>query len=126
MHFPENLKYSKDHLWIKIEKTVALIGATFFAQLELGEVAFIQVKTVGKHIQKGKVFGTVEAIEAVSDLLLPISGVVSEFNSLLSNQPALINTDPYEKGWIIKLKPDNIRDITELLSAHQYAKLVNG
>jgi len=126
MHFPENLKYSKDHLWIKIEKTVALIGATFFAQLELGEVAFIQVKTVGKHIQKGKVFGTVEAIEAVSDLLLPISGVVSEFNSLLSNEPALINTDPYEKGWIIKLKPDNIRDITELLSAHQYAKLVNG
>jgi len=126
MHFPENLKYSKDHLWIKIEKTVALIGATFFAQLELGEVAFIQVKTVGKHIQKGKVFGTVEAIEAVSDLLLPISGVVSEFNSLLSNEPALINSDPYEKGWIIKLKPDNIRDITELLSAHQYAKLVNG
>ena len=126
MHFPENLKYSKDHLWIKIEKTVALIGATFFAQLELGEVAFIQVKTVGKHIQKGKVFGTVEAIEAVSDLLLPISGVVSEFNSLLSNEPALINTDPYEKGWIIKLKPDNIRDITELLSARQYAKLVNG
>ena len=126
MHFPENLKYSKDHLWIKIEKTVALIGATFFAQLELGEVAFIQVKTVGKHIQKGKVFGTVEAIEAVSDLLLPISGVVSEFNPLLSNEPALINTDPYEKGWIIKLKPDNIRDITELLSAHQYAKLVNG
>ena len=126
MHFPENLKYSKDHLWIKIEKTVALIGATFFAQLELGEVAFIQVKTVGKHIQKGKVFGTVEAIKAISDLLLPISGVVSEFNSLLSNEPALINTDPYEKGWIIKLKPDNIRDITELLSAHQYAKLVNG
>ena len=126
MHFPENLKYSKDHLWIKIEKTVALIGATFFAQLKLGEVAFIQVKTVGKHIQKGKVFGTVEAIEAVSDLLLPISGVISEFNSLLSNEPALINTDPYEKGWIIKLKPDNIRDITELLSAHQYAKLVNG
>ena len=126
MHFPENLKYSKDHLWIKIEKTVALIGATFFAQLELGEVAFIQVKTVGKHIQKGKMFGTVEAIEAVSDLLLPISGVVSEFNSLLSNEPALINSDPYEKGWIIKLKPDNIRDITELLSAHQYAKLVNG
>lgn len=126
MHFPENLKYSKDHLWIKIEKTVALIGATFFAQLELGEVVFIQVKTVGKHIEKGKVFGTVEAIEAVSDLLLPISGVVSEFNSLLSNEPALINTDPYEKGWIIKLKPDKIRDITELLSAHQYAKLVNG
>lgn len=126
MHFPDYLKYTKDHMWIKVIDDHALAGITFFAQLELGEIAYVQIKNAGKHITKDHVFGTVEAMKAVSDMFLPVSGILVELNPLLQNEPELINKDPYEIGWIVKIKPDNTGDINELLTAEQYEKLVNG
>lgn len=126
MNFPDNLKYTKDHIWVKPDKDEIIAGITFFAQLELGEIAFVEVKTVGKHIQKGQVFGTAEAVKTVSDMFMPVSGVVKEFNSSLTNQPRLINKDPYETGWIVRIVPDDLQNIKGLLSANSYAKFVNG
>jgi len=126
MNFPDDLKYSKDHMWIKRDNEKLTMGITFFAQLELGDIAFVEIKKIGKHIQKDKVFGKIEAIKTVSDMFIPISGVIAEKNPLLVNDPALINKDPYEAGWIIHFIPDDLKDLDELLTAHQYKKLVNG
>ena len=126
MNFPDHLKYTKDHLWAKHEDGAITIGITFFAQLELGEIAYVEVKTEGKHLQKGQVFGTVEAVKTVSDVPLPVSGIIKEFNPLLKNDPGLINKDPYESGWIIRVVPDKPDSIEGLLSADAYEKLVNG
>src|SRR6201999_4156872 len=101
MNFPAELKYTKDHEWIKIEGNEAVIGITEFAQRELGDIVYIDVPSVGKEITKEEVFGTVEAVKTVSELFMPVTGTITEVNSLLNNQPELINTDPYGDGWMV-------------------------
>lgn len=120
MNTPSELKYTKDHEWIRIEGNTATIGITDFAQGELGDIVFVDVDTVGDELNGGEVFGSVEAVKTVSDLYLPVSGKVTEFNEDLENEPELLNTDPYGKGWIIKLELAEGTDTSELLSAEQY------
>lgn len=120
MNTPAELKYSKDHEWVKIEGNVATIGITDFAQGELGDIVFVDVDSVDDELSAGDVFGSVEAVKTVSDLFLPISGTVTEFNSALEDQPELLNTDPYGEGWIIKLQIADGADQSELLSAEEY------
>ncbi len=120
MNTPAELKYSKDHEWVRIEGNVATIGITDFAQGELGDIVFVDVDSVDDELSAGDVFGSVEAVKTVSDLFLPISGTVTEFNSALEDQPELLNTDPYGEGWIIKLQIADGADQSELLSAEEY------
>eukprot|EP01013_Petalomonas_cantuscygni_P027297 TRINITY_DN5012_c0_g1_i1.p2 TRINITY_DN5012_c0_g1~~TRINITY_DN5012_c0_g1_i1.p2 ORF type:complete len:126 (+),score=3.31 TRINITY_DN5012_c0_g1_i1:125-502(+) len=123
MKFPEDLKYTKDHEWVKIEGETATIGITDFAQKELGDIVFIEVETVGETLDSGEVFGTVEAVKTVSDLFMPISGEILELNSLLEDSPELVNEDPYEEGWMIKVKWDqNTED--DLMSPEEYRNLI--
>jgi glycine cleavage system H protein len=125
MNFPENLYYTKDHEWIKIEQgDLAIIGITEFAQQELGDIVYVEVETVGKALAKQAIFGTVEAVKTVSDLFLPVSGTILELNPDLGNSPELVNTDPYGKGWMVKMKVDNPSDIGKLLDAAAYGNLV--
>lgn len=119
MNTPGELKYTKDHEWVKIDGNVATIGITDFAQGELGDIVFVDVDSVDDELSSGDVFGSVEAVKTVSDLFLPLNGTVIEFNSDLEDQPELLNTDPYGKGWIIKLEIGDA-DVSELLSAEQY------
>ena len=120
MNTPGELKYTKDHEWVKIEGNVATIGITDFAQGELGDIVFVDVDSVDDELSSGDVFGSVEAVKTVSDLFLPLNGTVMEFNSDLEDQPELLNTDPYGKGWIIKLDIGTDANVSELLSAEQY------
>ena len=120
MNTPGELKYTKDHEWIKIEGNIATIGITDFAQGELGDIVFVDVDSVDDELSAGDVFGSVEAVKTVSDLFLPLNGTVTEFNSELEDQPELLNTDPYGKGWIIKLDIGDDVNVSELLSAEQY------
>ncbi len=120
MNTPTELKYTKDHEWIKIEGNIAVIGITDFAQGELGDIVFVDVDTVDDELNSGDVFGSVEAVKTVSDLYLPLSGTVVEFNEELEDQPELLNTDPYGKGWIIKLQIADQSQQSELLSAEEY------
>lgn len=120
MNTPAELKYTKDHEWVKIEGNIATIGITDFAQGELGDIVFVDIDTVDDELSAGDVFGSVEAVKTVSDLFLPLSGTVTEFNDDLEKEPELLNTDPYGKGWIIKLDIGGDADTTELLSAEQY------
>ena len=124
MNVPENLKYSKDHEWIKVEGETALVGITDYAQKELGDIVFVDVQSVGETLAQHEVLGTIEAVKTVSDVFLPASGEVLEFNEELENDPALINTDPYGKGWIVKIKMTFPADLDSLLSADEYAKLI--
>jgi len=124
MNTPSELKYTKDHEWIKIEGNVATIGITDFAQGELGDIVYVDVDTVDDDLNGGDVFGSVEAVKTVSDLFLPISGKVIEFNSELEDQPELLNTDPYGNGWIIKLEVADGADQSELLSAEDYKAII--
>jgi len=124
MNTPSELKYTKDHEWIKIEGNTATIGITDFAQGELGDIVYVDVDTVDDEISGGDVFGSVEAVKTVSDLFLPISGKVTEFNSALEDQPELLNSDPYGEGWIIKLEIAEDADHSELLSAEEYQALI--
>ena len=124
MNIPAELKYTKDHEWVKIEGDTAIVGITDFAQSELGDIVFVDVESVDEELNVGDVFGSVEAVKTVSDLYLPISGKVIEFNEELESEPELVNTDPYGKGWIIKLKIANDADQSELLSAEQYQKVI--
>jgi glycine cleavage system H protein len=124
MNIPEELKYTKDHEWIRIDGDVATIGITDFAQSELGDIVFVEVETEGETIDKEEVFGTVEAVKTVSDLFMPISGEVLEFNEELEDAPEKVNEDPYNDGWMIKVKIADNFDINELLSADQYRELV--
>ncbi len=124
MNTPSELKYTKDHEWIKIEGNVATIGITDFAQGELGDIVYVDVDTVDDDLNGGDVFGSVEAVKTVSDLFLPISGKVIEFNSELEDQPELLNTDPYGDGWIIKLEIADGADQSELLSADDYKAII--
>ncbi len=121
MNFPENLRYTKDHEWISINGNTATIGITDFAQRELGDIVYVEVETIGKTLEAGAVFGTVEAVKTVSDLFLPVSGTITELNPALANSPELVNTDPYGEGWMIKMTVDNIADVNSLLDAAAYA-----
>lgn len=120
MNTPAELKYTKDHEWIKIEGNIATIGITDFAQGELGDIVFVDVDTVDDELAAGDVFGSVEAVKTVSDLFLPVNGKVIEFNEALEDQPELVNSDPYGEGWIIKLEIAADADQSELLSAEEY------
>ena len=122
MTFPENLKYTKEHEWILVEGDTAKVGITDFAQRELGDIVYVEVDTEGEELDKDEVFGTVEAVKTVSDLFMPVSGEVIEFNEALEDEPELINKDPYGKGWIIKVKMNNMDDLADLLDAKSYQK----
>lgn len=120
MNFPANLRYTKDHEWVSLEGNVATIGITDFAQRELGDIVYVEVDTIGKALQAGVVFGTVEAVKTVSDLFLPVSGTIKELNPALANSPESVNTDPYGEGWMIKMTVDNPADVEALLNADAY------
>ena len=124
MNFPENLRYTKDHEWIKINGEEAMIGITDFAQRELGDIVYVEIETVGKELQGGEIFGTVEAVKTVSDLYLPLTGTVTEVNPNLNTNPESVNNDPYGEGWMIKMKVANISDLDQLLTAEAYQKLI--
>jgi len=126
MSFPENLRYTKEHEWIKIENgDTAFIGITDFAQKELGDIVYVEVESVGKTLEAGAIFGTVEAVKTVSDLFLPVAGTITELNPALSNSPELVNTDPYGKGWMIKMTVTNPADLEKLMSASAYDSMVS-
>jgi glycine cleavage system H protein len=124
MIFPAELKYTKEHEWIKLEGDVATIGITDFAQNELGDIVFIDINSIGQEIEKDQVFGTVEAVKTVSDLFIPVSATVLEVNDTLNNRPELVNNDPYVEGWIIKAKVKNPADLDTLLSVDAYKELI--
>ena len=124
MNIPDNLKYTKDHEWIKIDSDIATIGITSFAQSELGDIVFIDIDTEGEELEKEEVFGTIEAVKTVSDLFMPVSGEVTEFNQVLEDNPELINTDPYGDGWIIKVCISDISTLDDLLSSDEYKNLI--
>ena len=125
MQFPADLRYTKDHEWIKLEGNTATIGITDFAQGELGDIVYIDINTVGTTLAAEAVFGTVEAVKTVSDLFLPIAGTVLEENPALSAQPELVNTDAYGEGWMIKMTVSNPADVDALLTSEAYAQLVH-
>lgn len=126
MNIQDNLKYTKDHEWVLLNGDEALIGITDFAQGELGDIVFIEVETLGEALEKEEVFGTIEAVKTVSDLFMPLSGEVIEFNDALEATPELINADPYGKGWIIKVKASNLDEVKDLLSSEEYREMVEG
>jgi glycine cleavage system H protein len=126
MNFPENLRYTKDHEWIRLEKgDIAVIGITEFAQKELGDIVYVEIETAGKSLAADAVFGTVEAVKTVSDLFLPVAGTVLEINPALAASPELVNTDPYEKGWMIKMTVKNPADLDALMDAAAYGATVH-
>ena len=124
MNVPANLKYTKDHEWLKIDGENAFIGITDFAQHELGDIVFVEVETVGETLGKHESFGTIEAVKTVSDIFMPVSGEVLEFNEALTTQPEVINQDPYEKGWVIKIKMSDAGEVAALLDPAQYQALI--
>ncbi|MEI7490678.1 MAG: glycine cleavage system protein GcvH [Bacteroidota bacterium] len=126
MNVPENLKYTKDHEWLKIDGEHAFVGITDFAQHELGDIVFIEVETVGEILEKHEAFGTIEAVKTVSDMFMPVGGEVLEFNEALTTTPELINKDPYTEGWVVKIKITNIDEVAELLSPEQYQAQIQG
>jgi len=124
MNFPADLKYTKDHEWVKIDGSEATVGITDFAQRELGDIVYVDVNTVGETVEKEAVFGTVEAVKTVSDLFMPLSGEVTEVNKDIDSAPESVNNDPYGKGWMIKIKLSNPSEIDSLLSVDDYKKLI--
>lgn len=124
MSIPAELKYTKDHEWVRVEGNIATIGITHFAQGELGDIVYVDVDTLDETIEKDEVFGSVEAVKTVSDLLMPLSGEVSEFNEALEDEPEKVNTDPYGDGWMIKITISDASQIDELLSAEDYKALI--
>lgn len=124
MNIPADLKYTKDHEWVKIEGNTATIGITHFAQSELGDIVYVDVDTLNETIEKEEVFGSVEAVKTVSDLFMPITGEIIEINEALADEPEKVNTDPYGEGWMIKISITDASQIDELLSASAYAELI--
>lgn len=124
MNFPAELKYTKDHEWVRLDGNTATIGITEFAQGELGDIVYVDINTVGKEVGKEQVFGTVEAVKTVSDLFMPVTGTVNEVNKALDAQPELVNSDPYGEGWMVKVTVANAADVDGLLSADDYKALV--
>ena len=125
MNIPSDLLYSNDHEWVKLDGEIATVGITDFAQRELGDIVYVEIETVGETLDREEVFGTVEAVKTVSDLFMPISGEVLEFNSDLEDNPEAVNEQPYESGWMIKIKMDNTSQIKNLLDADQYKQLTH-
>jgi glycine cleavage system H protein len=125
MNFPDNLRYTKDHEWIRLEGDEAIIGITDFAQHELGDIVYVEIETVGQQLKAGEVFGTVEAVKTVSDLYLPIDGTVTEVNPNLNSNPELVNSDPYGEGWMAKVKLSNAANVESLMNAEAYQSLVS-
>lgn len=125
MNIPKELKYTKEHEWVRLEGDTAYIGITDYAQNQLGDIVFVDVNTVGETLDAGEVFGTIEVVKTVSDLFLPMSGEVLEVNETLEENPELVNKDPYGKGWIIKLKPADLSQLNSLLDAEGYKEIVN-
>lgn len=125
MNFPDNLRYTKDHEWIRLENDqTAVIGITDFAQKELGDIVYVEVETVGKKLEAEAIFGSVEAVKTVSDLFLPVAGKITELNPALASAPELVNTDPYGKGWMVRITLDEPNDLKNLMDAAAYAKMV--
>ena len=124
MNFPDNLRYTKDHEWVLLEGNVATIGITDFAQRELGDIVYVEVETVGESLEAGAVFGTVEAVKTVSDLFLPVAGTINELNPDLAGAPESVNTDPYGKGWMIKMTVNDPAEVEKLMSAKEYEGMV--
>jgi glycine cleavage system H protein len=124
MNVPANLKYTKDHEWVSIDGDVATVGITHFAQKELGDIVYVEVETLDQTLEKDEVFGTVEAVKTVSDLFLPLSGEIIEFNDALESKPESVNSDPYGAGWMIKIKIANIDEVDSLLSSESYKELI--
>ena len=124
MNFPSNLRYTKDHEWIKLDGNVATIGITDYAQKELGDIVYIEVETIGKVLKAGDVFGTVEAVKTVSDLFLPVDGTITELNAALANSPESVNSDPYGEGWMVKMTVNSPADVEALMDAAAYQKQV--
>ena len=120
-----NLKYTKDHEWIRIEDDIAVVGITDFAQGELGDIVYVEIETIDQNVKMGDIFGTVEAVKTVSDLFMPISGNVIELNEKLESEPELVNNDPYGDGWMVKIKFENKLELDSLLDAQGYEKLIS-
>lgn len=124
MSYPDQLRYTKDHEWIRLEGDIATVGITHFAQGELGDIVYVEIETLGKALPAEAVFGTVEAVKTVSDLFLPVAGTITEVNSALAGTPEVVNTDPYGQGWMIKMKVDDPAAVTALMDAAAYKELV--
>ena len=124
MNVPANLKYTKEHEWISLDGDVATIGITDFAQKELGDIVFVEVETIGQALAADEVFGTIEAVKTVSDLFLPVAGTILELNADLASEPEAVNSDPYGKGWMIKMKVDNAADVEALMDAAAYEAVI--
>jgi glycine cleavage system H protein len=125
MNFPSDLKYTKDHEWVSLNGNIATIGITNFAQNELGDIVYVEVDTKGKKLEAETVFGTVEAVKTVSDLFLPVAGMITEVNPILESEPEKVNSDPYGEGWMVKMQVDNPEDVNNLMNAEAYEKLVS-
>lgn len=125
MNFPENIKYTNEHEWIRVEGDIAYVGITDYAQDQLGDIVFVDIQTVGETLNAGDVFGTIEVVKTISDIFLPVGGEVLEQNEALADQPELVNQDPYGEGWLVKIKPAEDADFDGLLSAEDYKKLIN-
>ncbi len=124
MNYPDNLKYSTDHEWVRLEGNIATIGITDFAQHELGDIVFVDINTVGQHLAANEIFGTVEAVKTVSDLYTPIAGTIKEVNANLEGAPESVNSDPYGDGWMVKMEVDNPADVEALMDAAAYQEVV--
>lgn len=124
MNAPDNLKYSKEHEWVRVDGDYAYVGITDFAQDQLGDIVYVEIETEGQTLAKEEVFGTVEAVKTVSDLFMPISGTIEEINTELEGEPEFVNSDPYEKGWMVKIKIKNPAELDELMNAAAYKDLV--
>ena len=126
MNFPQNLKYTNEHEWIRVEGDIAYEGITDYAQEQLGDIVFVDIPTVGETLEAGETFGTIEVVKTISDLFLPVAGEVIELNEALEENPELVNKDPYGEGWLIKVKPEDIKAVEDLLGAEAYKAVVNG
>lgn len=126
MNIPQDLKYTNEHEWVRLEGDIAYVGITDYAQDQLGDIVFVDIPTVGEALDANEVFGTIEVVKTVSDLFLPVAGEVLEQNEALEENPELVNTDPYGKGWIIKIKPAEVGDLNDLLDAAAYKEIING
>jgi glycine cleavage system H protein len=125
MNLPENLKYTKDHEWVKLDGNIATVGITDHAQSELGDIVYVEIETKGKTLSAGDTFGTVEAVKTVSDLYMPVAGTITEINPSLESQPEVVNKDPYGEGWMVKMTVANVGDVNNLLSADDYKKVIS-
>ena len=125
MDFPQNLRYTNEHEWIRVEGDMAYVGITDYAQEQLGDIVFVDIPTVGESLEANETFGTIEVVKTISDLFLPVAGEVIEQNESLEENPELVNKDPYGEGWLIKMKPANLKDIEDLLDAEAYKAVIN-